>query len=220
MLKDWLLPPVCPDRDAVAARLGVSPTLAQVLHNRGLQNPDDSARFLNPKLSELRPPEELPGAVEAAGRIVDAIQSGRKIVLYGDYDVDGVAGVAILWHAIRLAGGMADYYVPHRLEEGYGLNVAALDALADAGASLVVSVDCGVTALEAAAAARRRGRSPTADTLPAACAKLPSPHGLRDRCAATSCDATHGRMRPGAMSAANETRSCISVGRLAALLKE
>ncbi len=74
-------------------------------------------------------PSCLPGAVEAAGRIVQAIRSGRKIIIYGDYDVDGVCGTSILWTCVQLAGARdAVYYIPHRVEEGYGVNAEALGA--------------------------------------------------------------------------------------------
>lgn len=157
MPKEWVIPPSWPDRAAVAQRLNVSPVVAQVLYNRGLAEAAEIGRFLDPKMTDLHPPEAIPGTVAAAERILDAIRAGRKIVLFGDYDVDGVTGVAILWHCIRLAGGQPEFYIPHRLEEGYGLNADAVASLADDGAQLIVSVDCGVTAIEPAALAKRRG---------------------------------------------------------------
>jgi len=157
MPKEWVLSPPWSDRTAVARELSISPVLAQVLHNRGLTQSDAIRSFLGPRLADLRGPESLPNALVAAERIFHAARSGRKIVLYGDYDVDGITGVAILWHAIRMAGGHAEYYIPKRLEEGYGLNCEAVSGLAQDGAELIISVDCGVTALEAAAIARQRG---------------------------------------------------------------
>ncbi len=157
MPKEWDVAPPWPHRDAVARQIGISPVAAQILHNRGLSDGDGMKRFLSPKLNDLAGPASLPGAVEAAERIFTAIRNGRKVVIYGDYDVDGVTAVAILWHAVRLAGGVADFFIPHRLEDGYGLNAEAISQLADAGAELIVTVDCGVTAFEAAEVARRRG---------------------------------------------------------------
>jgi single-stranded-DNA-specific exonuclease len=93
----------------------------------------------------------LPGAKEAAGRIADAARTKSKIVLYGDYDVDGITGVAILWHVLALAGAEVSFYVPHRIEEGYGLNLDATKRLVQDGARMIITVDCGITAVEEAA---------------------------------------------------------------------
>src|SRR6185369_16704310 len=82
---------------------------------------------------------------------------GERVVIYGDYDVDGITATAILWHAVRVLGGSADFYIPHRIDEGYGLNAEALAQLCDAGAKLIVTVDCGVTAVEQAKVAKERG---------------------------------------------------------------
>ncbi len=141
----------------MASRLGVAPMLAQALHNRGLAEVEPARRFLEPQLGDLLNPETLEDTQGAADRLVRAARDGEKIVLYGDYDVDGMTGVAILWHCLRLAGVPAGFYVPHRLEEGYGLNEEAMDRLADDGAKVVVTVDCGITAVGPARRARERG---------------------------------------------------------------
>ncbi len=157
MPKDWVIAPPWKGREKLAAELRVSPVVAQVLHNRGIESAGAARRFLQPQLSDIHPPEAMPGAVEAAERIAAAIRDRRKIVLYGDYDVDGITGVSILWHCLRLAGAEVEFYLPNRLEEGYGLNTEAIDSLADGGARLIVTVDCGITAFEPAERARRRG---------------------------------------------------------------
>lgn len=157
MPKDWVIAPPAEGRDDLARSLRVSPAVAQVLLNRGVTDAAAARSFLNPRIVDLHPPELLPGATEAAERIAEAASAGKRIVLYGDYDVDGVTGVAILWHCLRLAGAEPSFYVPHRLEEGYGINADAIRSLADDGAQLIVSVDCGVTAVEPARLARRRG---------------------------------------------------------------
>ncbi|MEK6644989.1 MAG: single-stranded-DNA-specific exonuclease RecJ [Planctomycetota bacterium] len=155
--KEWLIPPPHPRRDELAAALRVSPVVAQVLLNRGIEDAETARQFLRPAASDLIPPEDLPGASEAAERIAAAIRDRRRIVLFGDYDVDGITGVSILWHCLRLAGGDPAFYIPHRLEEGYGISVEAMESLATDGAQLIVSVDCGVTAMEPARIARERG---------------------------------------------------------------
>src|SRR5437870_579297 len=108
---------------ALSQRAGVSPLVAQLLLNRGIDNPAQARTFLEARLSSLHDPECLPGAAEAAQRIVRAVRARRKIVIYGDYDVDGVCGTSILWACLRLAGAAEEqvtYYIPHRVEEGYG----------------------------------------------------------------------------------------------------
>ena len=101
----------------------------------------------------------MPGAVEAAERIVSASKENKKIVIYGDYDVDGVCGTSILWTCLRLAGAKnVEYYIPHRVEEGYGVNAEALRHLAvNRGADVIVTVDCGVSAVAEARLARELG---------------------------------------------------------------
>ena len=136
------------------------PLIKRLLANRGVTDAAQAAAFLEPKLSDLPAPEQLPGCVEAARLIIAAIRNGRKIVVYGDYDVDGTTGAAILWHAIKLAGGEAarvGYYVPNRIEEGYGLNAEALATIAAGGATMVITVDCGITAADEAQVARALG---------------------------------------------------------------
>src|SRR5262249_55208036 len=121
--KTWRLLP----RDGVAAgnlarSLNVSPLVAQLLINRGVAGPDDARRFLDAPLTGLPPPDALPGLRQAADRNWAAVQAGRRICIYGDYDVDGVTGTSILLTALRAVGATVDYYVPHRLLEGYGIN--------------------------------------------------------------------------------------------------
>jgi single-stranded-DNA-specific exonuclease len=140
----------------VSANLRVSPLMAQVLIARGLEH--QAADFLNSRLSTLYEPELLPGLADAADRIVSAIRNGRRITIYGDYDVDGVTATALLWHCITLAGGKADYYIPSRMEEGYGINCEALRQLhQDDPGRLVISVDCGITSVAEALLARELG---------------------------------------------------------------
>src|SRR5262249_52431376 len=126
--KTWHLLPHDPDAvQRLAQALRVAPIVAQLLHNRGLAGPDQARRFLDTPLTGLHPPDCLPGVTEAADRLLAAVRQGRRICVYGDYDVDGLTGTALLLQCLRLAGAKEpDYYVPHRLEEGYGLKMAAL----------------------------------------------------------------------------------------------
>ncbi|HEY1067406.1 MAG TPA: single-stranded-DNA-specific exonuclease RecJ, partial [Pirellulales bacterium] len=158
MRKHWRIRPHDAAGTAALARAAnVSPVVAQLLLGRGFSDPVSIRAFLDAKLSTLRDPETLPGAAAAAERLHAAIRDKRRIVVYGDYDVDGMTGTSLLYLGLRLLGGDVGYYVPHRLEEGYGLNSDALRKLAKQGASLIVTVDCGITAIEEAKVARELG---------------------------------------------------------------
>ena len=156
--KLWqLLPgdPQATNRLAAAAR--ISPVVAQLLINRGVREPAEASRFLESPLAALHPPLALPGVEEAARRIVQAVAGRRRICVYGDYDVDGVTGTAILLRVLGKLGADVQSYVPYRLSDGYGLNGDRLRELAKSGVSLVVSVDCGIASLAEAEAAREAG---------------------------------------------------------------
>lgn len=157
MAKRWLMATPVAEREVCARQWGVPPLVAQLLLNRGLTTDGPAATFLAPQLKHLSSPQLLPGAMGAADRIVKAIHAGEKIVLYGDYDVDGTTGVAILWHMLTRAGADVSFYVPHRIDEGYGLNLEALRRHVADGAGLIISVDCGITAVDEAAALRQAG---------------------------------------------------------------
>jgi len=155
--RDWVIAPPHPDRQRLAEQAGIPPLLAQVLLNRGVRDCEQVRRFLDPRLHELHAPEALPNAAEAARRLLEAARAGRRIIIYGDYDVDGVTATAILWHALRRLGASVDFYVPSRFDEGYGLNAEALEKLVAEGAELIVTVDCGITAVNEATRARELG---------------------------------------------------------------
>jgi single-stranded-DNA-specific exonuclease len=142
---------------SLARHLGSSPIVAQLLLNRKIADPDQARRFLAAPLSGLHEPELLPGMDQAVERLAAAVRDQRRICVYGDYDVDGVTGTAILLTCLTLLGGNVEFHVPHRLEEGYGLNCATLRMLAERGVKLVVTVDCGIASVEEAVLARRLG---------------------------------------------------------------
>src|SRR5580704_3938038 len=154
----WLIPPTNPQaaRD-LAAELGLQPVTASVLLNRGLSDPAAARRFLTPDLGHLHDPLLLTGMGDAVARIKAAIQSKEKILIYGDYDVDGTVSVVILKKAIEMAGGEASYHVPHRLKEGYGMRSDVIERAAAMGIALIVSVDTGIRASEVVREARQRG---------------------------------------------------------------
>ncbi|MCS7015086.1 MAG: single-stranded-DNA-specific exonuclease RecJ [Gemmatales bacterium] len=137
--------------------LRVHPAIAALLATRGIRTAEMARRFLRSALSDLHEPEDLPGVEEAAERLHAAVRAGRRICVYGDYDVDGMTATTLLWRCLRLAGADVDFYVPHRLEEGYGLNVDALRQIRRQGTHVVVTVDCGITAVAEAEEARALG---------------------------------------------------------------
>ncbi len=158
--QQWRLRPFDADRvQALARSAGLNPLVAQLLLSRGVTDVASARAFLDVRRDGLHDPGLLPGAAEAADRIVRAIRQGRQIIIYGDYDVDGVCGTSLLWACLKLAGaGSAIYYIPHRIDEGYGVNAEALRKLAGAHpGALIVTVDCGISAVREAKLARELG---------------------------------------------------------------
>ncbi len=142
---------------ALAARLGLPELVARLLAQRGV-GPDTAPLFLAPRLRDQLPdPSHLKDMDKAAARLVAALRGGEKVVVFGDYDVDGATSAALLVRFFRAVGGDCGIYVPDRLREGYGPNAAALARLREEGAGLVVTVDCGTTAHEPLAAAAASG---------------------------------------------------------------
>jgi single-stranded-DNA-specific exonuclease len=156
-MRQWVVRPKDARCDQLARKLSVSPLLAQVLINRGITDCQAASAFLRPKLTNLIGPEQMPSVEAAVARIKRAVKSREKITVYGDYDVDGITGVAILVAILKLFGAEVDYYIPHRLDEGYGLNVEAVRSLAKAGSGLLITVDCGIASFEPAELAKQLG---------------------------------------------------------------
>jgi single-stranded-DNA-specific exonuclease len=142
---------------ALERAAGISPVVAQLLLCRGVADPAAAKGFLDPRLSDLHDPELLPGCIAAAEIVHRAIHDQKRICVFGDYDVDGVTGTALLWQCLKLLGAEASYYIPHRVEEGYGLNSEAIRAKAAEKFSLLISVDCGIASVAETALARELG---------------------------------------------------------------
>jgi len=146
---------------AVASELArlecATPLLAQLLINRGVRSSEDARRFLMPDLGILRDPFMLKGMADAADRLLRAVQQNERIAIYGDYDVDGLTASSVLYAFLRGLGVQPDVFIPHRIRDGYGLNQRALDMLVDGGAAVIVTVDCGITAIDEVAHVRSRG---------------------------------------------------------------
>lgn len=155
--KQWFIRPASKEAARLASGLRVSPLVGQLLINRGVEDVRSGVGFLSPKLTELIAPERMPGMAGAVGLVSEAIANGSKIVLYGDYDVDGITGVSILWQILKYFGATVDFYIPHRIDEGYGLNKEALESLAKAGTELLITIDCGISACDSVEMARQMG---------------------------------------------------------------
>lgn len=133
---------------AVARENNISVLMAQILVSRGYTHTEDIKRFLNPKISHLYSPFLMKDMKKAVGRISNEINNGGKILIYGDYDVDGVASTAVLYNFLKSAGANVDYYIPDRFEEGYGLNMDTAAVLCVQGPALIITVDNGISACE------------------------------------------------------------------------
>lgn len=139
------------------AHLDISETLARILVARGIYGVERAHRFLEPRLADLPDPSRLAGMQEAVARVQHALRREETIGIFGDYDVDGVTSTTLLWEFLESIGGRVVATLPDRLKEGYGLSRAGVDRLRDAGATLVVTVDCGVTAHEEVAYCTAQG---------------------------------------------------------------
>src|SRR5882762_10054885 len=156
--KRWIVREHDPHRAAALAdSLGVSPIVAALLVARGCADTATARKFLRPSPDQLHDPLLMLGMQEAVARLLRAIDGGEPILIYGDYDVDGTTGTAVLLRALRMLGATAGYHVPHRFTEGYGIRQDALEKAFGEGYKLVVSVDCGITAHEPLHWARANG---------------------------------------------------------------
>ena len=143
--------------ETLVRELDVHPVVARLLCLRGLESPESADRFLNPSLDHLHDPRRLIDMDVAVDRLEAAIATHERIVIHGDYDVDGITSTVILGRALELLGANVTHFVPERVRDGYGLQPQTLERLHAEGARVVVSVDCGIRADEAAATARALG---------------------------------------------------------------
>ncbi len=147
--KIWVLSKINKNEvDELARKAGISKLLAKIFLSRGMNDAESIRQFLEPSMGELHDPFLMKDMDKAADRIIEAINKKQKIIVYGDYDVDGITGTSILADFLARAGISADFYIPDRIEEGYGLSAGAIDKIKEQGADLIVTVDCGVTAVD------------------------------------------------------------------------
>src|SRR3954468_8796485 len=158
VLRWRIVPPPDPAQvQALATALKLPAALAGLLVQRGYSTEDAARRFLRPSLTELSDPWRLAGMAEAVEAIVATVRSGGRILVHGDYDVDGQCASTLLTRALRVAGADVLPFLPHRLRDGYDFGPAGLEAAKAAGASLVITCDCGITAYDTVLAARSAG---------------------------------------------------------------
>ena len=143
----WLTAPPRPEAGILASELGIPLAIAQVLANRGISNAEDARKFLFGTLDNLADPYLFNDMAKAVERLQAAIERKEKVLIFGDYDVDGVLSVVILMRALRNLGAEVDYYIPERLKEGYGIKDEHLQVVEERRAGLVISVDCGIKAV-------------------------------------------------------------------------
>lgn len=137
--------------------LGLPPVVSKILINRGIHSREEARKFFKPAWEDLYDPFRIKDMDKAVDRLSRAVRSGERILIYGDYDVDGITSVSLLYLFIRAIGGNVGFYIPDRLKEGYGLSAAGVTQAAAEGARLLVTVDCGITGVEEIRMARGLG---------------------------------------------------------------
>ncbi|MCH7947051.1 MAG: single-stranded-DNA-specific exonuclease RecJ [candidate division Zixibacteria bacterium] len=155
----WDVVPV-PDSSTVrdmSEALELPPAIVKILLNRGFDSPETVEKFLNPQLSDLRDPFLLLGMDKAMERVTKALLANEKIVIYGDYDVDGITATSLLYIIFNKLGAQVDYFLPNRLVEGYGLSVDGINEARKKGVDLIITVDTGINAIDEVAYANSQG---------------------------------------------------------------
>lgn len=162
MEKEWIKPPALSTEEQQRIRslsdaLKCPPLIAELLFRRGMCSEEDIRNFFVPQMQHQYDPFLFPDMDKAVTRILEAIENGERITVFGDYDVDGTTATALLYLGLKRIGAEIDFYIPHRMIDGYGLSLGSLDQLREGGSSLIISVDCGVNALEEIAAIKAMG---------------------------------------------------------------
>ena len=158
MHRRWLLNRTNPEYIAYLSKAAsISPVIAQILMNRGIKTLEKIGSFLNPHISQLSDPFEMQGMKTAVDRILAASRSGERVLVHGDYDADGLSATAIALKTLKMLGIDCHSFIPNRIEHGYGFAPSSLIKAKHIGASLIITVDCGITSFEAAALSKKEG---------------------------------------------------------------
>lgn len=157
----WKLQTLTPQDQAAAdnlsAKLGISPVISAILCRRGIKTVQAARHFFNPHLTELHDPFEMKDMYKAVNRLNQAIGMKEKILVYGDYDVDGCTAVTLVYKFLREFYSNVGYYIPDRYEDGYGISFKAIDRAANLGVKVIIILDCGIKAIDEIAYAAERG---------------------------------------------------------------
>lgn len=144
-------------RDELAQKLGINPVLCQLLIQRNIVTEEEAFQFFNPKLKDLHDPFLMPDMEKAIKRIEQALGQKQRILIYGDYDVDGTTAVALVYKFLRKFTTNLDYYIPDRYDEGYGISEQGIDYADETGVKLIIALDCGIKAIEKVEYAKSKG---------------------------------------------------------------
>lgn len=159
MLYQWVLPPEQDEAaiDRIVQNFHVHPVIASILHDRSIDSEADFNSYFKSDINNLHDPFLLSGMNNAVERLIKALRDGENILIYGDYDVDGVTSVSILYNCLFKLGGKVSFFIPNRLKEGYGLSEQGIGVAQKRKSSLIITVDCGVTAVDEIAYANQYG---------------------------------------------------------------
>ena len=158
MNRKWLVKRTNPEYIRyISKAASISPALAQILINKGLKTPNEINDFLNPHLSDLSDPFDLPGVKAAVERIKHSSNINERVLVHGDYDADGLTATGIMVHALRMLGLDVHYFIPNRITHGYGFSPASVKIAKELWATLIITVDCGITSFDAASYAKQEG---------------------------------------------------------------
>jgi len=141
----------------LSSELGLPPVIGKILINRGYSEPEEAKNFLNPSLSDLSDPFMLKDMERGVDRVISALTDKEKIMIFGDYDVDGITSASLMYLVLTKLGAQVSYYLPNRLVEGYGLSEEGISEAERRGAKLIISVDCGINAVKEVDFAQKKG---------------------------------------------------------------
>ena len=144
-------------RDKLAAELELDPVISLLLVRRGLKTAAEVKKFFKPSLNDLEDPFLMPDMDKAVKRLNKALGEKEKILIYGDYDVDGTTAVSLVYKYLRAYTSNLDYYIPDRYDEGYGISTKGIDYAAEQGVTLIISLDCGIKAIDKIEYAKGKG---------------------------------------------------------------
>ena len=144
-------------KDELTKEIQINPVLTELLLKRGISSVEEAKKFLYPSLTDMHDPFLLPDMEKAIRRIEQAIGNKERILIYGDYDVDGTTAVSLVYKFLRKITNNIDYYIPDRYDEGYGISIQGIDYAVETGVKLIISLDCGIKAVKKVAYAKEHG---------------------------------------------------------------